>query len=743
MVKRALRGDLWQAIGLHGIQLRSFPAVQKQVLTSRPFPRLGSAQLVHYGLGRVDNTWRLVRRGPVRRPAAELRVARDARWHLYLPPRRCSCATSSCMLYSSPHFRNRLDGIVAADVSPRLKSPRFRLGRHAARLSSLPRGLGLVWSAAPGWTLLWFSVLVVQGLLPAVSVLLTRRVVDELVVVVSQGATWEALRPVLVPAVLLGGLILLAQLLTSVGGYIRTAQAELVQDHIAALVHRQSVALDLSFYDSATYYDHLHRARSEASYRPMELLENLGNLVQNGITLGAMAVVLIPYGVWVPVALLVSTLPALYVVLRYSRREHRWQLQTTPDQRYAWYTYWLLTAREVAAELRLFDLGDHFQSAYQVVRQRLRGQRLALQRSEMPARLAAGAAALLVAAPVLLWMLLQAAAGLATLGDLTLFYQAFTRGQGLMRSLLESLGQIYSNSLFLGNLFEFLALQPTLADPPHPKQAPMPLTCGLRFEGVSFRYPGSDEAILDGFDLDVPANHIVAIVGPNGAGKSTLIKLVCRLYDPDSGCIRLEGIDLRNLKLVDLRQMITALFQEPVRYSATAGENIALSRLGAASVDEIAAAARAAGAHDRIARLPQGYDTRLGTLFEGGTELSVGEWQRVALARALLRPAPVIILDEPTSFMDSWAEVEWLQRFRQIAAGRTVVLITHRFTTAMYADLVYVMDQGRIVESGSHEQLVALGGSYARSWKAQMQQQALPTIPSASEPTDPSASPSG
>ena len=229
--------------------------------------------------------------------------------------------------------------------------------------------------------------------------------------------------------------------------------------------------------------------------------------------------------------------------------------------------------------------------------------------------------------------------------------------------------------------------------------------------------------MLRDFSLEIPAGKIVAIVGLNGAGKSTLFKLLCRLYDVDSGAVTIDGVDLRRMKLRDLRRMITALFQSPVRYSQSVAENIAFGDLAAVPTDEeIESAAIAAGADEIIARLQRGYQHRLGKWFANGTELSVGEWQRIALARAFLRQAPIILLDEPTSAMDSWAEAEWMRRFRRLVEGRTAVIITHRFTTAMQADIIHVMVDGEIVESGTHGQLAACDGYYAKSWKAQMRE---------------------
>jgi len=608
-----------------------------------------------------------------------------------------------------------------------------KINQGLGQLPYLGRSLHLVWQAAGWWTITWAALLATQGILPLASVSLSRVVVNRLVVVLGRGAILEKAQLLLLPILLIGAVMALTEILRGLSGWVRTVLGELVRDHITDLVQQQSAAIDFAFYESPAYYDRLYRVRTDASFRPLMLLENVGTLLQSSVTLVAMLGVLIPLGFWVPIALLISTLPALYTVLHYNQRQHRWWIRRTPEERRAQYYDWLLTEGETAAEMRLFNLNQHFQALYRTLRYRIRRERLTIARNQALAEFAASAFALMITGITIIWMGWQALGGRLTLGDLALFYQAFNQGQGVMRSVLQSLSQIYSNSLFLSNFFEFLALESQMADAVDPKPVPTALTRGIEFQQVGFHYPGSDRHALENFNLTIPAGKMVAIVGNNGAGKSTLIKLLCRLYDPQQGSITLDGTDLRAFSIPDLRRHITILLQQPVRYNATAAENIILSRIAGEAWGEelpdqlhrlhpeIVQAAEAAGADQPIARLPNQYDTLLGKWFETGTDLSVGEWQRLSLARAFLRPAPLVILDEPTSAMDSWAEADWLKRFRTLVQGRTAIVITHRFTTAMRADLIYVMVNGQVVESGTHDSLVAMEGLYAQSWRVQME----------------------
>jgi ATP-binding cassette, subfamily B, bacterial len=600
---------------------------------------------------------------------------------------------------------------------------RTRFDALSAQLRYLPRTGRLIWEATRGWSVAWVSILVLLGLSPLATVTLTKRLVDSIVAATrTGGATWTTLRPALLFALLLALITVLSELLQGALEWVRTAQSELIQDHISRLVHTKSVEVDLAFYESPEYFDSLYRARDEAGTRPLALLDNLGGMVQNLVSLLGFAGLIAAYGPVLLIAMILSTLPAIYIVTRYNWLNHDWWHQTTAERRWIQYYDQKFTASANAAELRLFRLGARFQSAYRNLRTKLRVQKLALVRKQSIARMAAALFSVAVGGLSMGWMGWRALRGGGTLGDLVLFYQVLMGSQSLMRAFTGSFGQVYSNSLFLGSLFQFLDLKPSISDPPVPKPAPHALKHGIRFDDVTFHYPGSERQALQNFSVSIPAGKIVAIVGPNGAGKSTLLKLITRFYDPAEGRISIDGIDLRDMGLEDLRQMMSVLFQIPVSYDASASENIAIGDTShEADPASITCAAISAGAHEIISTLPQGYATPLGKSFAMGNELSAGEWQRIAMARAFLRRSPIILLDEPTSFMDSWAEADWFDRLRSLAEGRTAIVITHRFTIAMRADLIHVLQQGRLIESGTHVELLAVRGSYAASWRQQMQ----------------------
>ena len=581
----------------------------------------------------------------------------------------------------------------------------------------IPKTLILVWRASGIWMVAWLLLILLQGALPVAIVFMTRHVVDSLTGFTLQSVGSHVLTfTIVLPFLVLGLLLIFDKIFQSAGKWVRTIQSERIQDYMTGLIHDQALAMDLSFYDSPSFYDRLHRARGDAIHRPLALLEGLGNLGQNALTLAGMAALLVSYSFWIPILLLAGTIPALWVTLRYIGRYNEWWLQNTIEDRRCGYFDWLLTQREAAQELRLFDLGGHYRSSYQRLRAHLRNEKITLEKSNLLAELSAGTLALLTTALAMIWMILRTISGLASVGDIVLFYQAFGQGQRLMASLLSSTGEVYQNVLFLDNLFELLNTVPKVCDPQNPIPVPS-FKQNVSFENIDFSYPESDRHVLHDFSLTLKSGEIAAIVGENGEGKTTLIKLLCRFYDPDKGRVTIDGIDIRQCRQAELRRNITVLFQEPVRYHVSASENIAHGDIaGHPTSDTIKKAAEAAGAYDVITRLPEGFETVLGKWF-GGAELSAGEWQRVALARAFLRQAKLIILDEPTSMLDVWAEAKWFSRFRKLAVGSTVLIISHRLATTMHADVIHIMRGGKIIESGTHEELLNQHGRYSEAWE--------------------------
>ncbi len=597
-----------------------------------------------------------------------------------------------------------------------------RIQRLFTHLQHFPRAITIVWKAARHLTTVWIALLAAQGLLPLATVYLTRALVNALVRAARSNGHWTDIRHTLVLAAWMGAVMLAAQLLRSATIWVRAAQSELVKDYLAELIQKKSVEVDLAFYDSSDFYDHLHRARTEATYRPSVMIDSVGTILQSLITTIGLVGVLVPFGPFLPVALLASGMPVLYVTLKAGQRRHLWNQKVTVEDRRSWYYDALLTNGDSASEVRLFGLGGYFRDAYQGIRHHLRSERSRVARKEALEELWAGLASLVLAAITISWMIWRAISGAVSIGDLALFYQAFNQGLGVARASLENIGRLYENTLFLGNLFEFLDLKPQVTTPANPSPTPTGLATGICFRNVTFRYPGSDRVALRNFSVEMHPGQIVAFVGPNGAGKSTLIKLLCRFYDPDFGSIEIDGTPISRVSLESLRRLLTVQFQSSVQYNATAAANIRYGDITAHNESVLAGvedAAKTAGADEFIGALPDGYDTQLGRWFVSGNELSVGQWQRMGLARTFFRSAPIIILDEPTSAMDPWAEIEWAERFRATAKGRIGIIITHRFTTAMFADTIHVVFDGSIIESGTHEQLLSRAGLYAQGWAAQ------------------------
>ena len=599
---------------------------------------------------------------------------------------------------------------------PALQRVRQMLGRTAR----FKRALLLVWQSAPGWTLVSMLILVVQGALPLVSLYLMKLVVDGVVTGVSAADKTVAFQRVAILIGVAGIVAIFAGLCRTAAGLAAEAQSQLVTDHVHDILHSKSVEVDLEYYENSQYYDALHRAQQEAPVRPTRIVNGLAQFGLSGLSLLAMAVLLVSFNWWFAALLFAAAVPGALVRLRYSGKLYRWQRTRTQKERLAWYFHWLLTGDTHAREIRLFDLGPEFMRRSSEIRRDLRRERLQISSSRSRAEAVTHLSANLAIHCSFAFIAYQAINGPVTLGSLVMFYQAFQRGQEYLKEMLSSLAGLYEDNLFLVSLFDLLEMEGKVVCPPHPKAFPRPLKSGIRFEDVSFQYPNGARRVLSNIDLTIRPGELVALVGENGSGKTTLIKLLCRLYDTTGGAITIDGIDLREFDPLALRRESSVILQDYARYQLTARENIWLGDVALASDSErVEATASLSGAHDVISGLPRGYDTQLGKAFADGEELSVGEWQKVALARAFLRKAQIIVLDEPTSAMDAKSEYEVFQRFRELAAGRTAILISHRLSTVRMADCIYVLDDGRIVERGPHEELVHYGGAYARLYETQ------------------------
>jgi len=590
------------------------------------------------------------------------------------------------------------------------------------RALHLRRALDLVWQSAPGWTLASIVLLVLQGILPLVSLYLTKLMVDAVSTGLTTSDKAAALGQVMMLVVLAGVVALAGNLCSSLVGLVSVAQTQLVTDHVHSILHAKSVEVDLEYYENAQYYDALHLAQEEAPYRPTTILNGLIQVGQSGISLVAIAALLFSLHWGIAVALFAAAIPSLLVRLKYAKKLYRKQREWTSQERRADYFNWMLTNVSYAKEIRLFNLGSLFQERFRDLRTSIRTEKVSLATRTFIAEWAIQASATLAIFGACAFIAYQTLQGVITLGSLVMYYQAFQRGQAALQEMLKSLASLYENSLFLSHLYEFLDLKRIVTEPRHPQVLPVPLQIGIQFDQVQFRYPGSSRPLLEDISLTIRAGETVAFVGENGAGKTTLIKLLCRLYDPTSGRITLDGIDLHQFQTTDLRREISVVFQDYAHYNLTAGENIGfgdVTRLH--HPDEIRLAAKRAGADKAIASLAYGYDTILGKEFEEGEELSIGEWQKVALARAFLRQAQIIVLDEPTSALDAKAEHRVFKQFRRLTQGRTAILISHRLSSVKLADRIYVLKDGRIIESGTHNELVQRNGHYARMFEIQAQ----------------------
>jgi ATP-binding cassette, subfamily B, bacterial len=585
---------------------------------------------------------------------------------------------------------------------------------------SLERALLLVWQSAPGWTLISAFLVVLQGSLPLASLYIMKLIVDSITAGVASSNKENAFGHILFLISLAAGVACLTVLNRTVLNVVNQAQVTLVSDHILALLQVKSTEVDLEYYENPRYYDTLYRAQNDAPSRPTQIVNSLFQIGQSSISLVIVFGLIASFSWIMATALTIAAFPVALVRLVYSKKTYEWQRACTAKERKAWYFNWLLTTDSHAKEIRLFDLGPLFMKWYKDLRKELRTERLSITATQSAADLIAQTISVVAIFGSYVFIALRAFQGTITLGDLVMYFGALQQGYSFLSSFLNGFADLYEDNLFLTTLYEFFDLKSALKESPNPIPIPEKIKEGIFFENVGFSYPGQGTKVLKDINLHINAGKITALVGNNGSGKTTLIKLLCRLYDPTDGRITLDRIELRDVKISDLRKEISVVFQDYTHYNLTARENIWLGNVDMSiNAENIMWAAEFSGANHVIDQLDNGYETILGKWFEDGTELSIGEWQKIALARAFFRDSQVIVLDEPSSSLDPKAEDEVFKKFRQLAADKTAIIISHRLSTVKMADCIYFMKEGKILENGTHEELMDLDGEYAQLFKIQ------------------------
>jgi len=569
----------------------------------------------------------------------------------------------------------------------------------------------LVWKSASGWAVMNIIISVLRSILPLVLIWLLKDLIDSITNAVSAGHG-ESVSDILWLIIAVVIIWFLDEASSDLGNYIRKKQSMKLEAYMYGLLHTKAVKLDLINFERPEYFDALTRASREAPWRPNSILNNLVSMFRGLLSLILMAGVL-TFLHWSMVLLLFAVnIPGIWLRLHYADILYTFQRQQTPEARKTAYFNWLLTGDRPSREIRLFGLGNYFISLFKKSFLKTKEEEIRIVRKRTIIELLSDfvkAAAVLI---MLLYIGRQTINGSLTLGQITMFVLAFRQGMIYIKDLFGALAGLYEDSLFTVDTFEFLNLKETIQAIP-PVAEISTFTKSLTVKDLSFTYPGNSSRAINNISFEINKGEIIALVGPNGAGKSTLVRLLCRLYDPESGSVKWDGIDIKNIDPEKYRKLLSVVFQDFMLYNLDAGENIRLGNIDEGKAEEkIISAARETGIDELIRKLPKGYSTVIGNLFDDSRELSWGEWQKIALSRAIFREAPLLILDEPSSALDADTEYDIFSRFRDIVKGRTSILISHRFTNVSLADRIIVLDRGVIIETGTHDELIKKKGTY-------------------------------